>query len=140
MKTLIKIQEQGIDIQYRCPKCRECWSCKNAPESERLSIREELEEEAIKDAVKIDFVKKRITATMPLRGDPSQYLSDNREIAEKVLIAQCKKLQNDDEAKEVVVKAFKKLSDNNYAVKFSDLTPEQQTRELSCNHHLIDKK
>ena len=46
LKTLIKIQEQGIDIQYRCPKCRECWSCKNAPESERLSIREELEEEA----------------------------------------------------------------------------------------------
>ena len=131
MKLLIKLMEQGVSIEYRCPKCRECQKCKSGPTAERISVREELEDEMIRENVKIDFEKKRIIATMPMRGDPNQYLSNNRDLCEKVLEAQCRKVEKDPEAKEFVLKAFEKLTKNKYAVKLSDLTQEQQERLLS---------
>ena len=131
LKTLIKLQEMGIDIQYRCPRCRDCFKCKSANETEKISVREEIEDEAIKESVTLDYDNKKITAVMPLRGDPAHYLSDNRAIAERVLDAQCKRVQNDPEAKELVIKAFEKLFKNKYALKLSELTPEQQENILS---------
>lgn len=128
LKTLIKIMEQGISLEYRCSKCRDCWKCKTASDTERISVREEQEDEMIKDAVKIDFINKKITASLPMRGDPEKYLAPNRNIAEKVLISQCKKVQNDEEAKQCVIKSFQKLTTNGYAVEFSKLTPEQQQK------------
>ena len=49
LKTLIKIMEQGINLEYRCQKCRDCWSCRNSNETERISVREEQEDEAIRN-------------------------------------------------------------------------------------------
>ena len=66
LKTLIKLQELGFSIDYRCPSCRSCSSCKNAPTTERLSMREEAEDQAMRDAVKIDFKKKKVECTLPL--------------------------------------------------------------------------
>jgi hypothetical protein len=34
-------QECGIDINYRCVKCRECSACKDADRTEAISFREE---------------------------------------------------------------------------------------------------
>ena len=133
LKMLIKIQEQGVDIQYRCPTCRDCAKCKNAPDTERISLREELESEVIRDSINIDYVNKRITAIMPMRGDPAQFLSDNRDTAEKILEVQCKKMAKDPEARDLVIKAFDKLFKNQYIVKFSDLSPEQQEKIVSKN-------
>ena len=131
LKTVIKIMEQGIDIQYRCPKCRECWGCKSGPTTERVSLREEQEDDVIKDSVKLDFENKQITAVLPLRGDPAQLLAPNRDIAAKVLDQQCRKIKDDEETKAMVVKSFAKLVDNKYAVEFKELTPEQQQNILS---------
>ena len=131
MKLLIKLIENGVSIEYRCPKCRECQKCRSGPTAERVSLREELEDELVRESVKIDFENKRITASMPMRGDPNQYLSNNREMCEKVLEAQCKKVEKDPDAKEFVLKAFEKLTKNKYAVKLTDLTQEQQERLLS---------
>ena len=65
-------------------------------------------------------------------------MSPNRQIAEKVLISQCKKVESDPEAKETVIKSFKKLTDNNYAVEFKDLSEEQQMKIQSASpqHYL----
>ena len=54
------MQEQGLSIDYRCPACRSCQGCKNAPETEHISLREEAEDQAIREFVKIDFEKKRL--------------------------------------------------------------------------------
>ena len=131
MKLLIKLIENGVSVEYRCPKCRECQKCRSGPTAERISLREEMEDELVRENVKIDFENKRITATMPMRGDPNQYLSNNREMCEKVLEAQCKRVEKDPDAKEFVLKAFEKLTKNKYAVKLTDLTQEQQERLLS---------
>ena len=34
LKIFMKMQEQGLSIDYRCPACRSCQGCKNAPETE----------------------------------------------------------------------------------------------------------
>ena len=80
LKTFIKLQDLGIDLAYRCPKCRNCHDCRNSNET----VREELEDQAIKDSVSIDFESKKITAKLPMRGDENQYLSNNRNSALKV--------------------------------------------------------
>ena len=138
LKTLVKLQEQGISLEYRCPTCRRCSGCRNASETERISLREELEDDAIRQSVKIDFSKKKISAILPLRGEEEEYLSNNRVVALKVLRSQCKKVLKDEEAKKTVVKSFKKLLDNNYAVRLSDL-PEDlmgQMLEKPVQHYL----
>ena len=62
----------------------------------------------MRESFHIDFDKKKITCVLPLRGQEEEYLSSNRKVAEKVLDSQCKKLQHDEEAKQVIIKSFYK--------------------------------
>ena len=68
LKIFMKMQEQGLSIDYRCPACRSCQGCKNAPETENISLREVAEDQALRESVSIDFEKKKITCVLPLRG------------------------------------------------------------------------
>merc|ERR1712013_959966 len=89
LKIFIKMQELGLTIDYRCPACRSCQDCKNAPDTERVSLREEAGDQAIRDAVSIDYEKKKITCILPLRGEEHEFLSSNKATALKVLDSQC---------------------------------------------------
>ena len=112
------MQELGLSIDYRCPACRSCQGCRNAPETKHISLREEAEDQAIKESVKIDFEKKKITCILPLRGKEEEFLSSNRKSAEKVLDSQCRKVQHDEEAKREIIKSFNKLFDGGFSKKF----------------------
>ena len=79
----------------------------------------------------IDWEKKKITCLLPLRGKEEDFVSCNREIALRILNQQCSKYSKDKETKETVVKALKKLFDNNFACLFSELTESQQQQILS---------
>ena len=138
LKTLVKLQEAGISLDYRCPRCRNCNDCRQAPDTERISLREEAEDQAIKDSVFIDYKAKKITAKLPMRGDESKFLSCNRDIAQKTLTTQCAKVQNDPDSREAAIKSFKKLIDNGYAVKVDDLPEEERRNMLSkpVQHYL----
>ena len=81
--------EAGFDIEYRCPKCRDCGDCRRASDTEKVSLREEAEDQAIKESINIDFDKKKITCSLPLRGSEEQLLSTNRDSALKILQQQC---------------------------------------------------
>ena len=126
LKSIVKLQEGGITLDYRCPDCRSCIKCKNPIDTDRISLRQEAECEAIKDSIKIDHEAKKITCTLPLRGKEEQFLSNNRDVAVKVLDSQCKKVFKDEEAKAAVIKSFYKLFDGKYARRFSDLSKEEQ--------------
>ena len=54
------ILDSGLQIEYRCVKCRDCSQCKNADQTERISLREEQEMQLIKESVHLDFEKKKI--------------------------------------------------------------------------------
>ena len=73
-----------------------------------------------------------------MRGKESDFLSDNREIALKVLNTQCRKVQTDEEAKATVIKSFYKLFNGKFAVRFADITEEQKMKILSkeIQHYL----
>lgn len=58
LKFQIKLMESGVSVEYRCPKCRDCSDCRNAPDTERISLREEAEDQAVKDSVHVDYKKK----------------------------------------------------------------------------------
>ena len=41
IKKKLKLMESGLDVDYRCIKCRECIQCKKSDNSEKISLREE---------------------------------------------------------------------------------------------------
>ena len=88
-------QEAGTSVKYRCIRCRNCTDCRNASETERVSLREEIEDQAVKDSVVIDWAKKKIVCSLPLRGKEEDFISRNRDEALKVLNQQCKKYHGD---------------------------------------------
>ena len=63
---------------------------------------------------------------LPVRGEEHEFLSNNRDIAVKILNQQCVKYHKDDATREVIVKAFEKLRKNKQMVMWDDLTEEQK--------------
>ena len=126
LKQFILSQDKEIQVEYRCVKCRECWSCKNADESEKLSLREEQENQRIKDSVRLNFETKSIECTLPTRGSEQEFLSSNRDIAEKVLCGISKKYHHDENVRLTILAAFQKLFDKGFAKFLSDLTDKEK--------------
>ena len=138
VKTFKKAQQEGLNIEYRCPKCRSCSDCRRSFETERVSLREEAEDAMIWDSVEIDWNNKRIVCYLPLRGTEEEFLSNNRDIALKVLEQQCNTYHNDDETRELIVKAFDKLIRNNQMVLWDDLIDDdRKIVESKLVHHYI---
>ena len=85
MKHYTANLESLIKIEYRCPRCRNCQPCRNADETEKISLREEAEQVEVEASVKLDSINKRFMCKLPLRGKPEDFLSTNMQLAEKVL-------------------------------------------------------
>ena len=138
MKRLAEVQDAGLQIDYRCPKCRQCSDCMKPIETEKISIREEAEMVAISESVRLDMDNKRIICNLPLRGGEREFLSTNKNQAEKILNQQCSKYFKDEATKPVILKAFKKLFDNGHAQLLRDLPKETVDKILSkeVNHHI----
>ena len=120
------IHDSGLDVDYRCPRCRECTDCKNADKTEQISLREEAERYEIQKSVFLDFENKQILCTLPLIGKESDYLTCNRDRALKILMQQCKRYYKDNETKQTIIEAFAKLFNNGHAALLTDLTPEEK--------------
>ena len=43
-KQFQQAQKEGLNIEYRCPRCRNCSDCRRSFETERVSLREEAED------------------------------------------------------------------------------------------------
>ena len=138
MKNLQKAQQEGLSIEYRCPKCRSCTSCRRSFETERVSLREEAEDQMIWDSVEIDWENRRIMCYLPLRGEEEEFLSSNRDIALKILDQQCLLYHKDEETKDLIVKAFAKLLKNGQMVFWNDLNEdEKRIIEAKAVQHYI---
>ena len=138
-KDLQKAVNEGLNIDYRCPRCRNCNDCRRSFETERVSLREEAEDLQIWESVVIDWKKKQIICHLPTRGKEEDFLSNNRDMALKVLDQQCYKYQNNKETKDTIVKAFKKLMKNGQMVLWKDLSEEQKKiiEEKAVNHYIV---
>ena len=120
-------QECGMDLNYRCIKCRACSDCKDSDRTESVSLREEAEMHKIDQSVTLNLEEKVINCTLPLRGEEREFLSTNFYQANKVLEQQCKLYNNQVETKELIIRAFNKLFDNGHAALVQDLTVDEKT-------------
>ena len=130
IKHLRLEQECGIDINYRCPKCRDCSSCKDSSRSEAISLREEAEMELIDASVSLDLENKRISCSLPLKGDERQYLSSNYAQALKILEQQVKQYSGKEETRLLIIKAFEKLFVNGHAALLEDIPESEKAQFL----------
>ena len=67
IKKWRETMDAGLNVDYRCVRCRNCNDCRNSEETEKVSLRQEAEDHMIKESVFVDYEKKMITATLPLR-------------------------------------------------------------------------
>ena len=131
MKKLAEVQDAGHQIEYSCPTCQQCSDCLKPIETEKISLREEAETVTISESVRLDMEYKRIICNLPLRGEETEFFSTNRVQAEKILNQQCSKYFRDEATKPIILKAFKKLFDNNHAKLLKDLPKETVDKVLS---------
>ena len=131
LSRLKLLEDGGLSIEYRCVKCRDCSDCRNAEETDKISLREEAEMHMIRESVKLDLPNKRILCSLPVRGPERDFLSTNRSRALQVLNQQCRKYQQDEDVKEVAVKAFSKLFNNGHAALLDDV--DEDTRQQFIN-------
>ena len=66
LKKLQSAQQEGLQIEYRCPRCRECNDCRRSFQTERVSLRGEAEDQEIYDSVNIDWSNKQIVCHLPV--------------------------------------------------------------------------
>ena len=121
LKFWFKQVEAGTTVDYRCPDCRECIRCKNSDSTEKVSLREEVEQKLIEDSVHFDRENKKVMVNLPKRGEEEFFLSSNRDIAYKVYQKICDKASKNEEIKFEINKAFEKLFKNGHAVYLSDV-------------------
>ena len=115
IEKYIKLQDAGLDISFKCPRCRNCRECLQGPGREKLSHLQETEQLLIKDSVTIDV-------------DPNTHLSNNHHIAKKRLENICKKYGANTEVSDTIMKGFQKLIDRKHIYPWKDLSEETQKR------------
>ena len=126
MEKFLKLQDSGLDMTYKCPKCRRCSDCLKGAGQEKLSMQQEAEQEVIKDSVKINIPEGKATASLAFTADPDKLLADNEYIAIKRLKNVCMKYSKTPGLNEAIYKGFKKLIDRGHIIPLSQLTPAQR--------------
>ena len=127
-KKFMKQQEAGLDTSYKCPKCRNCDDCVKGSGFENISLKQEAEQELIKQSVTIDMEKSRPMAHLPFMHDPKEHLKDNSYAAQKRLTSVCKKYYKDEKVKLEINAAFKKLKERGHIKFYDDLNQDQKEK------------
>ena len=125
LQKFLKLQEAGLDVSYRCRKCRNCQKCKGGGEEEKLSLRQEAEQELIRESINLDLENGEATAKLPFIQDPNEKLNDNKGIAKKRLDSIINKYKKDTETKKGILDAWKKLEEKGHLKFLKDLTKEE---------------
>ena len=118
--------EDTCTIEYRCIRCRGCPYCKKGEHIEKISFREEREQELVADSVEVDTERKITSATLPFIADPEEKLAPNRDVAYKVYRQQLRKLARDDKKREGVIRSEQKLQDAGHVNWVTELSEEEK--------------
>ena len=125
VKFWYKQVESGTSVKYSCPACPDCAKCKDSDMTDKISIREEIEQKQIEDSIVFDKKNKKIWVTLPKRGSEEYFLSSNRDIALKVYHKMCEKASKDPSIKDEIVKAIEKLFRTGQAIHLPDVYNER---------------
>ena len=109
-------------------ECRDCTRCKNADQTEKISLRQEAEMLKVAESVKLDWERGRIVCSLPLRGPERDFLSSNKQQAIKILDQQCRKWHTDEENKTQILAAFDKLFKTGDTRFLSQISEEEKAK------------
>ena len=123
-------ENTGTEADYRCVACRNCAKCRDADQTEKVSLQQEVEQSLLEKTLSYDPVNKIVSASLPFMEDPSVALKPNRHIAEKVFESQMRLINRNPGMREDVIRAHNKLRDKGFVVPMSELS-EQDAAEFS---------
>ena len=124
MKKFMDLQESGLKTDFRCKQCRNCDNCRKGAGQEKLSLKQEAEQELVRQSVTIkDGVA---IAKLPFTMSPEDHLKNNRHIALKMLDQILKKHCSDETQRAVVWKAWEKLINKGHLVFLKDLDSNER--------------
>ena len=126
MERFLRMQDAGLDTNYKCPKCRQCKDCKKGSGHELLSMKEEFEQQVIEESVTIDSQLGQAIAFLAFTSDPVETLGENEHIAIKRLQNVCRKYSGLPEVKSMIIKGFQKLIDKGHIIMFDQLDEHEQ--------------
>ena len=137
LKKYMQSQEAGLDAKYKCKRCRDCPDCIRGSGYEKMSLRQEAEQELIQQSVQIDLVQQRAVAYLPFTKNPREYLADNYHIAMKRLQNTVRKYGNDARVKNEVIGASEKLRVRGHVKLYDDLTAAQVAKlDSEAGYHI----
>ena len=138
MKYWYRQMEAGTSVEYRCPACRDCSRCRNSDVTDKVSLREEVEQKAIEDSVFFDRENNKVIVSLPKRGKEELFLTSNRDIAMKVYRSMCSKAAKSQECKDQINVAFDKLFKNGHAMFLNDMQADRLDKFLQkpVQHYL----
>jgi hypothetical protein len=126
------LENVGSEAPYRCVKCRGCPICKKGATLEHQSLKEEREDQIIQQSVRFLPEQQRVEADLPFVIDPEENLGQNRHIAMAILQSQMRKLRQQPEQKQEVLKSHNKLADNGYSCRIDEL-PDDIKKEVESS-------
>jgi hypothetical protein len=113
-KFINEAEEAGSKIEYRCEKCRGCSECKKGEFTQKISLKEEYEQDLIRKSVRVDFDNNETTALLPFIGNPEEKLCSNEEESLKVYRQQLRLLSKNPAAKEALLEMESGLQSAGY--------------------------
>ena len=126
LQKFMELQEAGLRTDFRCKQCRSCEECRKGAGHERVSMRQEAEQELVKESISIDEEEGIAIAKLPFILPPEDNLKSNRKIALGMLNGVLKKYCKDIKMREAIYAAWEKMIKNGHLIFLEDLSPEYQ--------------
>ena len=126
LEKFFRLQDAGLDTNFKCPACRNCKSCLRGAGKELLSIKEEFQQQVIEDSVWIDDDVGQAVARLAFISDPTEGLTDNQYVAVRRLKDVCRKYSADSVVREMISKGFEKLISRGHITLYDDLCVEDK--------------
>ena len=127
LKVHEAVENAGTVSDYRCIDCRGCTKCKQGERIDKVSLKEEYEQEVINKSVEVDVGKCVATARLPiLEEKPEKILTPNGNDCLQVFKSIVRQLDKDTKSKEEIVEFENKLQKLGFVDKVDNLTAEQQ--------------
>ena len=138
IRKFMEYQEIGLDQGYKCPQCRKCKECQRGAGYERISMKQEAEQEIIKSSVLLDEDKNRAVVKLAFIADPVQNLKPNRYSALKRLDNVCRKYNHEPDSVKMICDKVTKLHKAGHVKYWEDLSADQRNKIEGnpANHYL----
>ena len=136
LKDFLAADNIGSEVEYRCPKCRNCFPCKNSDKLEKMSLIEEKEQHLIENCVTLDRENSVVVARLPFIANPQEKLNPNKKIAHRVLETQLRLIRKCPEMKEDILKSHNKLASKGHVVPIDSLPADQRAAAMEDGYFI----